>query len=169
MDKWFVAIAFSILLIPIGARNVLAATVTLDSDAIMTIGSDSTLSINSDDSNTLANQGEINIEEDGIINVGSGASSLTLLSNDGTINGPGTINLFGVDIDVQDNGIITAIINEFFSESPSVVGGEIIPIDNIALLLSSAQTSMIWWLPAVMIIGASIVLLKTKRNVKINE
>jgi len=169
LDKWLVVIAFSILLlVPIGAQNVLAATVTLNEDATMTVGSDATLTINTDDSSTLANQGTVNVEENGIINVGSGESSLTLLSNDGTINGPGIINLFGIDIDVQNNGVITAIINEFFSDGPTVVGGEIIQVDNIALLLSSAQTSMIWWLPAVLIIGASIALLKTRKSVKVN-
>jgi len=169
LDKWLVVIAFSILLlVPIGAQNVLAATVTLNEDATMTVGSDATLTINTDDSSILANQGTVNVEENGIINVGSGESSLTLLSNDGTINGPGIINLFGIVIEVENTGIITAIINEFFTERP-VVGGENISIDTTALLLSSAQTSMIWWLPAVLIIGASIVLLKTKRSVKINE
>jgi len=134
----------------------------------MTVGSDSSLTINTDDSSTLVNQGTINVEENGIINLGSDASSLTLLSNDGTINGLGEINLFGSDIDVENTGVITTIINEFLTEI-SFIGGEIIPIDTIALLLSSAQTSMIWWIPAVLIIGASIVLLKTKRSVKANE
>ena len=169
MNKWLVPISFSVLLlVPIEAQNVLAATVTLNQDATMTVGSDATLTINTDDSSTLANQGTVNVEENGVINMGSEASSLTLLSNDGTINGPGEINLFGISIEVQNTGVITAIINEFFTERP-VVGGENISIDNTALLLSSAQTSMIWWLPAVLIIGASIVLLKTKRSVKINE
>jgi len=169
LNKWQVVIAFSILLlVPIGAQNVLASTLSISQDATMTVGSDSSLSINTDDSSILANQGTVNIEENGNINLGSESSSLTLLSNDGTINGPGQINLFGIVIEVENTGIITAIINEFFTERP-FVGGENISIDNTALLLSSAQTSMIWWLPAVLIIGASIVLLKTKRSVKINE
>ena len=155
------------LLVPIGAQNVLAATITLNEDTTMMVGSDATLTINTDDSSTLANQGTVNVEENGIINVGSEASSLTLLSNDGTINGPGQINLFGIDIEVLNTGVITAIINEFLTESP-VIGGETISIDTTALLLSSAQTSMIWWLPAVLIIGASIVLLKTRKSVKVN-
>ena len=169
MEKWLSPITFSVLLlVTLGAQNVLAATVTLNEDATMTVGSDATLTINTDDSSTLANQGTVNVEENGIINVGSEASSLTLLSNDGTINGPGVINLFGIDIEVLNTGVITAIINEFLTESP-VIGGETIPIDTTALLLSSAQTSMIWWLPAVLIIGASIVLIKTRKSVKVNE
>ncbi len=168
MEKWLSPITFSVLLlVTLGAQNVLAATVTLNEDATMTVGSDATLTINTDDSSTLANQGTVNVEENGIINVGSEASSLTLLSNDGTINGPGQINLFGIVIEVENTGVITAIINEFLTDRP-VVGGETIPIDTVALLLSSAQTSMIWWLPAVLIIGASIVLLKTRKSVKVN-
>ncbi len=169
MDKWLVATTFSVLLLVLtGTQAVFASTITIDGGNTVTVGSGASITINTDDTNTLENSGTINIDDDGLINIGSEASSLTLLSNDGTINGPGQINLFGIDIDVQNNGIITAIINEFFTERP-VVGGENISIDNTALLLSSAQTSMIWWLPAVLIIGASIVLLKTKRSVKINE
>ena len=45
------------------------------------------------------------------------------------------------------------------------VGGTLIPIDTTALLLSSVQTSMIWWLPAVVIVtgaGIGLVLLRRK-------
>ncbi len=163
MDKWLPAITFSVLLlVPLGAQNVLAASVTLNEDAVMTVGSDSTISINTDDSSTLENQGTINIEENGIINVGSIASSQTLLINGGTINGPGIINLFGIDIDILNNGVITAIINKIFSsgpESPTVVGGEIIPIESTAVLLTAAYMTTSWLVPVVVAsIGIGIVL-----------
>ncbi len=168
MDKWQVPLAFSVLLlVPIGAQNVLAATVTVNEDATMTVGSDSSLTINTDDSSTLANQGTVNVEENGIINVGSEASSQTLLSNDGTINGPGQINLFGIVIEVENTGVITAIINEFLTDG-SVIGGEIIPVETTSLLLAGAQTSMFWLLSAVVLVGVSIVLLKTRKSVKVN-
>lgn len=159
MNKWLVPISFSVLLlVPIEAQNVLAATVTLNQDATMTVGSDATLTINTDDSSTLANQGTVNVEENGVINMGSEASSLTLLSNDGTINGPGEINLFGISIEVQNTGVITAIINEFFTERP-VVGGEIIPIESTAVLLAGAQMTSSWLIPVIVsAIGIGIVI-----------
>jgi len=165
-----VATTFSILLlVPVGTQSIFAASISLDLDAEMTVGSGSTVTINTDDSSTLANQGTIDIHEFGIINVGSGSSSLTLLSNDGTINGPGIINLFGIDIDVQDNGIITAIINEFFSDGSTVVGGEIIPTETTSLLLAGTQTIMFWLLPVIVIIGVSIFFMKNKRSEWIHE
>jgi len=163
LKKWLPAIAFSVLLlVPIGAQNVLAATVTLNEDAVMTVGSGSTVTIDTDDSSTLDNQGNINIEENGIINIGSKASSQTLLINGGTINGPGIINLFGIDIDILNNGVITAIINKIFSsgpEPPTVVGGEIIPIESTAVLLAAAYMTTSWLVPVVVAsIGIGIVM-----------
>ena len=159
MNKWLPAITFSVLLLVIiGAQNVFAATVTINEDATMTVGSDSTVTINTDDSNALANQGTINIEENGIINVGSESSSLTMLSNDGTINGPGQINLFGVVIDVENTGDISAIINKIFSNVLEV-GGELIPIESTAVLLTAAYMTTSWLVPVVVAsIGIGIVL-----------
>ena len=159
MNKWLPAITFSVLLLVIiGAQNVFAATVTINEEATMTVGSDSTVTINTDDSNALANQGTINIEENGIINVGSESSSLTMLSNDGTINGPGQINLFGVVIDVENTGDISAIINKIFSNVLEV-GGELIPIESTAVLLTAAYMTTSWLVPVVVAsIGIGIVL-----------
>jgi len=163
LDKWLVATTFSVLLlVPIGTQSAFGATVALDEDAVMTVGSDSTITIDTDDSNTLDNQGTINLEENGIINIGSQASSQTLLINGGTINGPGIINLFGIDIDILNNGVITAIINKIFStgpEPPTVVGGEIIPIESTAVLLTAAYMTTSWLVPVVVAsIGIGIVL-----------
>ena len=134
----------------------------------MTVGSGTTITIDTDDTSTLDNQGTIIIEEDAVINIGSESSSLALLSNGGTISGPGQINIFGFFIDVQNSEVITAIINQFLTEGP-LIGGEVIPVDTTALLMAGAQNSMIWWLPAVVIVGASIAFLKAKRRVKVNE
>lgn len=48
---------------------------------------------------------------------------------------------------------------------PSLVGGEIIPIDNTALLLAGIQSSAIWMLPALAgIVGAGAFFVRTRMN-----
>ena len=42
------------------------------------------------------------------------------------------------------------------------IGGTFIPIDTTALLLTSMQTSMIWWLPAVVIAVGAVAFFKTR-------
>jgi len=51
--------------------------------------------------------------------------------------------------------------------SPCVqIGGTGIPIDKTALLIASSQSGLVWWLPAVVIAGVSIVFLKSRRKSK---
>jgi len=45
-----------------------------------------------------------------------------------------------------------------------VVGGFDIPIDNVALILAGVQTSFVWILPAVAIVGAGLTYIKLKKN-----
>ena len=168
MNKILLLFTISIFLVSLGANEVLASEIVVGSDAEITVDSGTSLTINTDNTNNLDNQGTINIEDTGEINIGSTSSSSALLKNDGTINGPGQINLFGIDISVENTGSITAIINEIFTKSKDI-GGELISIDKSGLLVAGIQSSIFLWLPAVLIIGASLVIIKAKWSVQINE
>jgi len=201
LKKLLALIAFSVLLlVPVGAQQVFADTMTIGPGASVTVESGSTITVDSNDSpNTLTNQGTLTIEDGGnvvitkegnffndclgITNLNAGGSMqigslgalLATLTNHGSVFGPGQINFIADTIQVKNSDILTAVLNpsvtimEILSICGGVVvGGTLIPVDTTALLLSSAQTSMIWLLPAVVIVGVSIVLLKTKRSVKVN-
>ncbi len=159
LQKLLSLIVFSVLLlVPVGAQEVFAATLTIDLDAVMTVGSGSIVTINTADSNNLNNIGTLNVDSGAAINIGSDGSAL--LSNDGTINGPGQINLFGKVIEVENTGTITAIINEIFTDALAI-GGEIIPIESTAVLLAGAQTTSSWLIPVIVsAVGISIVLVR---------
>jgi len=147
---------FSVLfLVLTGTSAVFAATLTIDQDAVMTVETDSMVTINTGDS-TLDNDGTLNVDSGGTINIGSDGSAL--LSNDGTINGPGQINLFGKVIEVENTGTITAIINEIFTVALAV-GGELLPIESIAVLLAGSQMTASWLIPVIVsAIGIGIVI-----------
>jgi len=111
--------------------------------------------------------------------IGSFGALLATLTNHGSVLGPGQINFIADTVQVKNSDILTAVLNPFVTimkiasicstDDGTVVGGVFIPIDTTVLFLASAQSSMIWLLPAVAIVGISIVLLKTKRSVKVNE
>jgi len=161
LQKSISIFAFSVLfLVLTGAQSVFAASMTIDSDVMMTVGDDSIVTIDTDDSNILDNKGTLNIDPDGTINVGS--NSFTLLSNEGAINGPGVINLFGQVIEIENTGTITAVINEIFTDGVAV-GGEIIPIESAAVLLAGAQMTVSWLIPVIVsAAGIGLVLLRKK-------
>ena len=138
-----------------GTQAVFAASMTIDQDAILIVGDDATINIDTDDSNSLDNQGTLNIDSGSSINIGR--NSFASLSNTGTINGPGEINLFGTVIEIQNTGIITAIINEIFTSV--AVGGEFIPIESTVVLLVAAYMTASWLVPVIVTsIGIGIVI-----------
>ena len=157
MQKSLSIFAFSVLfLVLTGAQSVFAASMTIDSDVMMTVGDDSIVTIDSDVTNNLDNAGTLNVESTGTINIGSDTSAS--LSNSGTINGPGVINLFGKVIEVDNTGTITAMINEIFTDALAI-GGEIIPIESTAVLLAGAQTTSSWLIPVIVsAVGIAIVI-----------
>ena len=157
LKKLLTLIAFSVLLlIPIGTQAVFAASMTIDSDVIMTVGDDSIVTIDSDVTNNLDNKGTLTVESTGTINIGSDTSAS--LSNSGEINGPGTINLFGKVIEIENTGTITAMINQIFTDGVAI-GGEFIQMESTAVLLAGAQTTSSWVLPVIVAsIGIGIVI-----------
>ena len=161
MIKTSFLVLFVILIgLGVGTQAVFAASMTIDSDVMMTVGDDSIITIDTDDSNILDNKGTLNIDPDGTINVGS--NSFTLLSNEGAINGPGVINLFGQVIEIENTGTITAVINEIFTDGVAI-GGEIISIESTAVLLAGAQTISSWLIPVIVsAAGIGLVLLRKK-------
>ena len=197
MQKLLQFVAFSVLfLITVGTQAAFASTITIDEGAAMTIGTDSTVTINTDDSNLLDNQGTLNVEDTGLIQIQNNANMLNdctgttnvdslgtidigsatdaTLTNHGTINGPGQINLFGINLLAQNSGIITAIINPISalmqilspcSDIPPVVGGNIIPIDTTSLLLAGGQTIMVWLIPVLVSVAVIGFFLVRKKEV----
>jgi len=204
LDKLLPLLAFSILLlVPVGAQNAFADTMSIGPGASVTVESGSTITIDSDDSpNTLTNKGTLAVEDGGnvvitkegnffndcdattsldaggAIQIGSFGALLATLTNHGSVLGPGQIDFIADTIQVKNSDILTAVLNPAVAimsiasicsvDDGTVVGGVFIPIDTTALFLVSAQSSMIWLLPAVLIVGASIILLKTRKSVKVN-
>jgi len=198
MNEWLVAIAFSVLFfVTVGTQSAFASTITIDEGATMTVGSDSTVTINTDDSNFLDNQGILNVEDTGLIQIQNNANMLNdctgttnvdsagtidigsdtdaTLTNHGTINGPGQINLFGINLLAENSGIITALINPISalmqilspcSDTPTPpVGGNIIPIDTTSLLLAGGQTIMVWLIPVLVSVAVIGLFLVRKKEV----
>jgi len=110
----------------------------------------------------LVNKGIMNLN--GGVGGSSGALGLTSntqVDNHGTINespGSGT-----------ESGIVRVISNAIFNDNladlcPSV-GGELLPIDNTALLIAGLQTSAIWMLPVLAgAAGVGAYYIKTRMN-----
>jgi len=198
MKIWLVAITFSVLvLVPVGAQAAFASTITIDEGAAMTIGTDSTVTINTDDSNLLDNQGILNVEDNGLLQIQNNANMLNdctgttnidslgtidigsatdaTLTNHGTINGPGQINLFGTNLLAENSGILTAIINPITAlmqilspctDTPTPpVGGAILPIDTTSLLLAGGQTIMVWLVPVLVSVAVIGFFLVRKKEV----
>lgn len=161
------------------------STMTVDSaDSPNTLTNQGTLTVEDGGNVVITKEGDFfngcfgitNLNTGGTMQIGSLGALFATLTNHGSVFGPGQINFIADSIQVKNSDILTAILNpsvailEIISicGGGGAVGGTFIPIDSTALLLSSAQTSMIWWLPAVLIIGASIILLKSQRSVKVN-
>ncbi len=154
MIKTSFLVLFAILIgLGVGTQAAFAASMTIDSDSTVLVEDGATITIDTDDSSILDNAGTLSIDSESTINIGSNAQ--TLLSNSGTINGPGEINLFGSVIEIENTGEITAIINEFLT----IVGGEIFQIESTAVLLAGAHMTASWLIPVVIAsIGIGIVI-----------
>lgn len=126
------------------------------------------------------NDCEANTSLDGntAMQIGSSESILATLTNHGSIFGSGQITFMANTIEVKNSDILSVILNPAVTimniasicstDGGTVVGGVFIPIDATTLFIVSAQSSMMWLLPVLVIVGASIVLIK-KRSVKVNE
>ena len=117
--------------------------------------------------------------------IGSAGALLAALTNHGSIFGPGQINFIANSIEVKNSDFLTAVLNPAVAimqiasictvnggpggDSGTIVGGVFLPIDSTSLILAGAQTGMFWILSVIVIAGASIIYLKSKRSEKINE
>jgi len=111
--------------------------------------------------------------------IGTPGALLSSLTNHGSIFGPGQINFVANTIEVKNSDILAVILNPAAAiisiasicstDGGTVVGGVFIPIDTSSLVIVGAQSSMMWLLPAGVIVGTSIVLIKTTRREKVNE
>lgn len=72
------------------------------------------------------------------------------------------LTTFTVAPDVTSAGL--AIFGELTVGGPQVVGGIALPIDTAALLLYGVQTSSMWWIPAIIIGVAGLLLWKDKKS-----
>jgi len=156
MIKTSFLVLFTILIgLGVGTQAAFAASMTIDFDSTVLVEDGATITIDTDDSSILDNAGTLTIDSESTINIGSNAQ--TLLSNSGTINGPGEINLFGTVIEIENTGTITAIINEIITTIP--VGGDFIPLESAAVLLAGAHMTASWLVPIVVTtIGIGIVI-----------
>jgi len=120
----------------------------------------------------------VSLDGNNAMQIGSIGALLATLTNHGSIFGPGEINFIASTIEVKNSDILTAVLNPAVAimqiasicsvDGGTQIGGVLIPIDASALILAGAQTGMIWILPAIVIAGISIVLIKSKRSVKVN-
>jgi len=161
-----------------GSQNVYSDSITIESGETATVGPGDTVIINSfGATNELNNLGTLdvqgngkividdngnffndvsavtNLDSDGLIEIGTPGATVSL-TNHGTINGPGEFNLFGAVINIENTGVITAIINQFLDDNGGgdngkAVSGKIIPIETISLLMTGAQTNAVWLIPVV--------------------
>ena len=171
-----------------GSQYAFSESITIEQGATVTAGPGTVVIIDSSGStNELNNQGTLNVqgdgkiviqgkgnflndvsavtnlESDGVIEIGNPGATIVTLTNHGTINGPGQINLFGNVIEIVNTGLITAIINQFTNGDDNgdvqVIGGKLIPIETTSLLLTGAQTNAAWLIPLVIAsIGFGIVI-----------
>ena len=135
MNKWLVAIAFSVfLLVPAGAQNAFADSMIIGPGSEVVVKSDASLEMNSDD-NTLTNKGTLTVEDGGNVvisneanffndcdattsldaggamQIGSLGALFATLTNHGSIFGPGQINFLADTIQVKNSNTLTAALN----------------------------------------------------------
>jgi len=184
---------FGLLLGVVSIQTASADTMTIQPGVTVTVGAGSSMTVDSDSPNQLTNKGTLNVEDTGkvevkdkanmlndcraivnledgaVIELGESGGEEAKLTNHGSLNGPGQINLFGILIEIKNSGFISAILNPSdVIQIPSpcaVVGGELVPLESTALLLYYSQATAAWMIPAVVsAVGIGLVIARRCRN-----